>query len=754
MTITTVVKSDGQEVPFDYNKINNKGSWADISDNEWPSIVFDAMSKLRDKCTTEEIDKALVSACTDRFTESSFKMAGRIMVGMVYKKAFGGFHHIPSLQSFYQKMVDTNYWAEMDYTEKEIELLSTFMDHSRDLTMNYSSIKQIDDKYLTKDRTTDTTLESPQFMYMGMAMANMEKQPKDRRISDVIKLYDYLSKKCINAPTPFMCFMRTPHKNFASCCVLTCEDTIPSLAAQDHAAYIMTAASAGIGAHLKTRSIKDPVRGGTVVHQGKFGYINSIRAMVKANLQNNRGGAATLHYSVLDPELDTLLRLGSVKTPLEERIADIQYSAGFEKTFLKKVIAKDKWMLISYLYAPDLWEAMYSGDEELFSNLYDKYDNNSSVPKKYVDAYDVALRICIESVESGRHYVHNPYEMNHHTPFKDPIYSSNLCSEIALPTKGFKGVEELYTNGPTQGEIGLCNLAAWVAGSVTNDDLEELIYYTTLMVDNAISMMEYPFPNLEYSATRRRSLGIGITNLAHDMAKLGYKYSSTEGKEYIHRLAESHSYYLHKASLRLAKEKGVCEWIDRTKYPEGWLPIDTYNKNVDKVVDQELLHDWEGLRKDIVDTGGIRNSVLEAFMPNESSSIATGGTNSILPARSLKLVKSNAGKVTKFIVPDAETLGDQYELAYDVPIKDLVDVYAIIQKFTGQCISADLYEDQSQGKSSGSKLVSAMVRMMILGVKTRYYYNTRTATGSQEEKEQGVAKVEEEESCSGGGCKL
>jgi ribonucleoside-diphosphate reductase alpha chain len=335
---------------------------------------------------------------------------------------------------------------------------------------------------------------------------------------------------------------------------------------------------------------------------------------------------------------------------------------------------------------------------------------------------------------------------------------TSQCKEIALPTRGYDSVVDLYKEEDTSGEIGLCNLAAIVAGRVSEEELPELYYYTLLMVDNVISHMDYPFPNLKFTAQARRSVAIGITNLANHMARNGMRYSTNAGKEFAHRLAEQHSYLLHRASLEISKEKGVCSWMDRTKYPEGWLPIDTYNKNVDKVVSQELIYDWKSLRKEIIDNGGIRNSVLEGYMPNESSSIATNGTNSILPVRSLKVVKTNAGNTTKFIAPDYEEFGSNYEIAWDIPSKHLIDIYAIFQKFCGQAISADLYVDQSTGtKVSEASLLTDWMRMTMLGVKTRYYVNTKTSSGDKEDKG-SASEIEmldgEDKGCSSGGCSI
>jgi ribonucleotide reductase alpha subunit len=191
--------------------------------------------------------------------------------------------------------------------------------------------------------------------------------------------------------------------------------------------------------------------------------------------------------------------------------------------------------------------------------------------------------------------------------------------------------------------------------------------------------------------------------------------------------------------------------MHKTKWPEGWLPIDTMNKNVFKVVKQPLLQDWETLRKEVVENGGIRNSCLINFMPNESSSVATNGTNSILPARAVKVVKTNGSKMTRFLVPNSDTLADKYELAWDIKTRDLIDVYACIQAFTDQSISADIYLDFTKGDITGVDMMKDWLYQTSMGMKTRYYINSKTNSGKKEEK---APEVEQEVGCGGGGCSL
>jgi ribonucleoside-diphosphate reductase alpha chain len=208
-----------------------------------------------------------------------------------------------------------------------------------------------------------------------------------------------------------------------------------------------------------------------------------------------------------------------------------------------------------------------------------------------------------------------------------------------------------------------------------------------------------------------------------------------------------HSFYLHKASVRLAKERGKCAWFHKTKYADGWLLIDTYTKQIDSITNQKLTKNWESLRKDIA-TYGMRNSVLEAYMPVESSSIAGNTTNSIYPIRNHVVVKTSGTNKTVFIAPDLEELKYNYQLAWDVPTKDITEMYAIFQKFCGQAISADYYrkfENNQPRQISAKELLTDWFYRIKCGLKTRYYSNSAAGHELSQISDKG---------CSSGSCTL
>lgn len=749
MTLVTVIKRDGREVDFDANKLNKWAEWASNSNVPWSDIVLQAIRQVTNKCSTADIQDALIKVCVDRKDIEHLDMAARLLVGKVYKEVFGRFDNLPSLQEFYHNMVARGKWVDMGYSDEDLEELEDHIDHNKDFGYKYSTIKQITDKYAIQNRKNATCYETPQFMYMGVALANMQNMPKERRGKDVVKLYTYLSDLKINAPTPTLNSLRTKARGLASCCVFTTKDSADSIEAGTHIAYTMTNANAGIGGYIHTRSIGDSVRNGAIVHTGKLPYYRYYEASVKATKQVDRGGACTIYYNILDPEIETLLRLKHPTTASDKQIRGMDYNCIINTFFVRKALKNEDWMLISANDAPDLWQAFFSSkDETRFEDLYNKY-LNSNLPKRMVSARQLALTMERQWYETGRVYKFWADEVNKHTPFKEPIYSANLCVEIALPTKGYNNILGLYDKNNLEGEVALCFIAAIVAGRVSPSEYEDVAYYVLLMIDNTMDIMEYPFPQVETTAKSRRSVGVGIVNLADHMAVNNQSYKTSEGKKFIHDHAEMHSYYLHKASLRLAVERGVCEWIDKTKYPQGWLPIDTYNKSVDSVA-SGLNFDWEALRRDIIDLGGIRNSVLEATMPAETSSQASNTTNAIYPIRDLMIVKGGSSNKIPCFVPhySDEQIRSNYESAWEIPYKDMVDLYAIVQKFHGQAISADFYfnpENYPNRKMGTKEMLTNLAYATKMGQKTQYYMNTKSSSTEEEDKE---------EVCDGGACIL
>ena len=777
--IKTIIKRNGRKEAFEASKLNYWSKWAceNLEDRvDWSSVVMEAVKNMPEEVSSDDLQNALIKCCVENQTWPYSLMAGKLLSSTLQKKLYG--YTMPTVRELCKTLASKGLMKKLDYTYAEYDEIEKFIDHTRDFYMAHFQIEYIMSKYSIQNKKTKEYCETPQYTYMRMALALAEDEPKDTRLTHIKNWYDHFSLGRISAPTPNYNNLGTLHNGFASCCVYTSNDSAPSLAAGDHIAYTMTYMSAGIGGFLNTRTLNDPIKNGLFLHQGKRPYFKSVAGAVLANKQGSRGGACTQHYSCFDPEAATIAQLQNPRSTEANKNRDIHFSFLSNRLFAKKVAKNENIFTFTSYSAPDLFKAFFDGNQDKFESLYEQYENNPNFFKNYVNARQLAMTALQQSYEVGTHYLVNIDEMNRHTPFLEPIYSSNLCQEIALPTAPFSSVKELYseedcgyieyedfdsfdghtirlpystkvTNSlgnktyagalvegkdvkriisvkPTP-EVALCSLGAIVISNISSDEeYMSACYYALKMVNKCIERANYALPNIGYTAKKRYNAGIGILGLAHYLAKKGLTYTSKEGLEEIHRVAERHAYCLIRQSLAISKESGKAEWMHKTKWPQGWLPIDTYKKNVDKIVNIPLQYDWEALRKEIIDNKGIAHSSLIAFMPTESSSKPTGVPNGLYPIRELSIKKSDETNLIDWVARDGDILEEYYQSAWDISTEDLIKVYAVIQKFTDQGISADLYEDRSKNiEVEDTKMIKDYLDMIRYGMKSRYYQNSR-----------------------------
>lgn len=734
--ITHIIKRNGTQEEFSPAKANGWGAWAAKTlgpSFDWGGVVLETVNQCPAVCSSLQFQETLISVCLSKKTWEHNRMAGRLYASLLERVIYP--EGRPTIKELHQKLFDAGLMVKLDYSDEEYEQIEDIIDHKQDLKYPHYQINQIRYKYALRDKVRKLEFETPQFVYMRMSMALAEQFPKGRRLELIAGWYGHFSHNRLNPPTPNFTNLGTKLNGYASCCLYTTEDTAPSLAAGDHIAYMMTVMSAGIGTHIKTRSLGDPVRSGLIQHQGKIPYYRAMTGAIGANLQNGRGGASTVYYTAYDPEVEVIQKLRHPMTPLSKKVAGCHYNFGSNKTFARLVAQRKEFAPFSYHDQPALYYAQYAKDQSLFDQLYEEYLKTAKVK---LNAREVLLGAITQAYETGVQYMHQTDEMNRHTPFKDTIFSSNLCAEIALPTKAFKSVKELYKTKYEEGdgEIGLCSLAGIIVSNIESDEqYADVAYYALLMIDVCIHKSDYVFPNLKHTALSRLSAGVGILGLAHLMAKKGKRYDTQDGRDFIHELTETHYWHLVNAGLRLGKERGNAPWMHKTLWPKGWLPIDTYQRKVDELVTVENKRDWETLRAQIIENKGIRFSVLCAHMPGESSTIAAGTTNGPYPIRETYLMKTNDTQVNHWAAPDGTKLKNKYQLAWDVSTSDMIKVYAIMQKWCDQAISADLFVDlRGDKKIPSSAIIRDYLDMIKFGMKTRYYVNSLTSEGTDLEK--------------------
>ena len=343
---------------------------------------------------------------------------------------------------------------------------------------------------------------------------------------------------------------------------------------------------------------------------------------------------------------------------------------------------------------------------------------------------------------------------NSHSSFLDKVNMSNLCQEITLPTKPLKHIDD------PDGEIALCILSAINVGKINRlDELEDLCDLSVRGLEELIDYQGYPVKAAENSTIKRRSLGVGFIGLAHYLAKNNVKYDDSSAWELTHDLSEAFQYYLLKSSNQIAKEKGKCEYFDRTKYSQGILPIDTYKKEVDEIVLNNLKYDWESLRSSIVEHG-LRHSTLSAQMPSESSSVVCNATNGIEPPRDYLSVKKSKKGPLKQVVPSFGSLKNNYTLLWDMKDNEgYIKILSVMQKFFDQAISGNWSynpEYYSDNEVPVSVMANDLLTTYKYGWKTSYYQNTNDLKTDEVDVKESLNKlldtIEQEEDCES--CKI
>jgi len=714
--------------PLNIEKIHEMVEYAceDISNVSSSQVEMNSGLQFYDGITTDEIQQILIKSAADLISLESPNyqyVAARLLLYSLRKQVIGRLWDHPHIYNHVKKCVEKNLYDSQilkHYDKKDFDRMENWINHERDYTFTYAGLRQVIDKYLVQDRSTGEIFETPQFMYMVISATVFANYPKSKRMTYVKKYYDAISTFKINIPTPVMAGVRTPLKQYASCVLVDVDDTLPSIFSSDMAIGRYVAQRAGIGINAgRIRGINSRIRGGEVQHTGVIPFLKKFEATVKCCTQNGvRGGSATVHFPIWHQEIEDIIVLKNNKGSEDNRVRKLDYSIQLSKLFYERFINDEEITLFSPHEVPELYESW--GTPE-FDEIYKTAERKTSVKKKKVSAQELFFDILKERAETGRIYIMNIDHCNSHSSFKDKVYMSNLCQEITLPTDPIDHIDG-------NGEIALCILSAINVGKITYlDDLENLCDLAVRSLDEIIDHQNYPVKAAEISTKARRSLGIGYIGLAHYLAKQKVSYEDKQAWKEVDELTEHFQYYLLKASNELAKEKGKCEYFNRTKYSEGILPIDTYKKEVDEIVNRKLSLGWEKLRKDIVEHG-LRHSTLSAQMPSESSSVVSNATNGIEPPRDYLSIKKSKKGPLKQVVPDYHRLKNFYTLLWDMKnMTGYINIVSVMQKYFDQAISGN-WSYNPEHYTDGQVPVSAMAEDLLTtykyGWKTSYYQNT------------------------------
>lgn len=738
MQLINVIKSSGVSQSFDPQKIIKVLSWAAEGTSVDPYELYENIkSYLRDGMTTDDIQTIVIKAAANSISveEPDYQyVAARCLMFALRKHVYGQYEPRSFIDHISYCVNEGKYDPELlsKYSAEEITFLESKIKHERDMEFTYSGAMQLKEKYLVKDKTTGQIYETPQFAFMTIGMALHQDEPVDR-LKHVIRFYEAVSTRQISLPTPIMAGCRTPTRQFSSCVVIEAGDSLKSInkASASIVEYISKRAGIGINVGM-IRAEGSKIGMGEVRHTGVIPFWKHFQTAVKSCSQGGiRGGAATAYYPIWHLEVENLLVLKNNKGVEENRIRHMDYGVQLNDLMMERFGKNDYITLFSpHEMGGELYYS-YFKDQDRFRELYEAAEKDPNIRKKRIKARELFELLMTERSGTARIYVQFIDNTNNYTPFireKAPIRQSNLCCEIAIPTND--------VNSP-DAEIGLCTLSAFVLDNFDwqdQDKINELAEVQVRALDNLLDYQGYPVPEAE-KAKKRRNLGVGVTNYA---AWLASNFASYEdANDLTHELFERLQYGLIKASIKLAKEKGPCEYYSDTRWSRGELPIDWYNKKIDQIAAPKYVCDWSALREDLK-LFGIRNSTLSALMPCESSSQVSNSTNGIEPPRGPVSVKESKEGSFNQVVPNIEHNIDLYDYTWKLAKKGnkpYLTQVAIMLKWVCQSASANTYYDPQifpKGKVPMSIMIDDMLYGWYYGIKNFYYHNTRDGSGTDD----------------------
>jgi len=737
MQTINVIKRDGETVPLDISKIQRQVAYGCRGiDNVSPSMIeIKAQIELHDGMTTKTIDELLLKAMVNLIDETENPdinnvnyqyVAGRQKVSMLRKEVYGTYTP-PPLYDIVTKNIELGMYTSelLDwYTKEEWDIIDLFIDHSKDENYTYAAIAQLTEKYLVQNRATGQVFESPQVRYAIAAATAFHNEPKDKRLKYVKEYYECASDGHFTLATPVLAGLGTTTKQFSSCVLISSDDTLDSIFAAGEMMAKYASKRAGIGLEIgRIRPLGAPIRNGEIKHTGMIPFLKKWFGDLRSCSQGGvRNASCTVTFPVWHYQFEDLIVLKNNQGTEETRVRQMDYSVVVNKMFFNRFAKNENITLFDPHDVPDLYEAYYRDSEE-FEKLYTMYESKRGIKKKVLPAVEIFKNgILKERTDTGRIYLVFIDNVINQGPFDtklDPIYQSNLCQEILLPTKPFQRIED------EAGRIALCTLGSVNWGAFkTPQEMRKACRVLVRSLSNLLSYQDFLSVQSKLANLDFEPLGVGITNLAYWHAKRSYKYGTPEALAEVKRWMEHQAYYLTETSVELAQERGACGRSQHTFYGQGIFPWERRSEGVNELTDFSPSMDWESLREKLLKYG-IRNATLMAVAPVESSSVVLNSTNGIeMPMEMISVKESKAGSFVQ-VVPEYKRLKNRYQLMWDQ--KDCVDYLktaAVLAVYIDQSLSTNTFYNPAyfaEGKVPGTLIAKNLMLAYKWGIKTIYY---------------------------------
>ncbi|QIA27785.1 ribonucleoside-diphosphate reductase subunit alpha [Thermaerobacter sp. PB12/4term] len=603
----------------------------------------------------------------------------------------------------------------------DLDELAGALRPERDESLPFIGLVTLADRYLVREPESRRLLETPQFLFMRVAMGLALAEEPGQREAWARRFYHAMSTFRYLPSTPTLFNAGTPHHQLSSCYLADVHDSMDHIleAARDFG--LLAKFAGGIGASVtRLRAAGSPVRGINGESSGVIPFVHFYDALIKAvNQGGRRRGTLAVYLEPWHLEIEAFLDLKRNAGDPYLRAHSVNTALWIPDEFLRRVEAGEPWYLFDPAYVPELPERFGAAFRDAYAARVRQAEAGELPARawKRVEARGLFREILATLQETSHPWLVFKDAGNARSLLPGVIHSSNLCTEIFLPT--------------TADEVAVCNLASVnLARHVGPAGIDWEALAATVAVamrglDNVIDLNLYPIEKARRSNLRHRPVGLGVMGFAEAVNRLGLGYADPETAELADRVLEFISYHAILASHRLAEERGSFPAFAESGWARGKVPLDTLadleeERGRPVTVDRSARLDWEGVRARV--RQGMRNGAVLAVAPTATISLIAGTTPSLDPPYSNVFSRQTlSGKfleVNRVLVEElrqrglweavrdriVEERGDlqaiaelpadlrrRYPTAYQVPPEAYLEIAARAQKWVDMGISRNLF---------------------------------------------------------------
>ncbi len=709
-------------------------------------LKVDPMTLAASVCTAmpndiseNELDDLIAStASTFAFQEPEYsylaaRFVSRVIVRNVASTGVRGF--VSSMQLGHSVgLIDDE---SMGFVRIHQERITEALDPSRDRLFQYVGIRTLVDRYLLKHPKTRELIETPQFFFMRVAVGISD------TIEEAIERYNLFSTLRYLPSSPTLFNSATTYPQLSSCFLLDSpEDDLGKIYDTYRDIALLSKFSGGIGlAFSKIRAEGSLIAGTNGLSRGPIPFINTLDASVSAvNQGGRRKGACCVYLETWHADVESFLELRDNTGDESRRTHNLNIANWVPDLFMKRVGEDGMWSLFDPKLVPELTETY--GDE--FEVVYRKAEQAGKFSKQ-VKARDLYARMMRTLAQTGNGWMcfkdSSNRKSNQTAKSENVIHLSNLCTEI---------LEVTSSDETAVCNLGSINLSKHVKDGAFDFKMLEMTARTALkQLDAVIDRNFYPLDKAKSSNSKWRPVGLGYMGLQDVLLMLGHAFDSEEAKEVSTKIAACIYYSAMDESCKLAQRFGAHPAFKDTRAATGELEPDRWG--VECVGD----HDWNGLRER-VKTYGLRNSLMIAIAPTATIATIAGCYECIEPLVSNLFKKETLSgeflQVNRYLVDELKVRGlwteeireqikqgqgsiqhiDEipaevkhlYRTAWELPMKNLLDVAAARGAYIDQSQSVNLFQESP----NIGKLSSMYYYAWQSGLKTTYYLRSRPAT--------------------------